>query len=58
MCMTCGCGKPNDQHGDAANITYDQLQAAANAANIDPEKAADNLHDLAKKVRDEGLAAS
>ena len=58
MCMTCGCGVPNDDHGDAANITYDQLQAAANAASIDPEKAADNLHDLAKKVRDEGLAAS
>ena len=58
MCMTCGCGKPNDDHGDAANITYDQLQAAANAASIDAEKAADNLHDLARKVRDEGLAAS
>jgi hypothetical protein len=50
--MTCGCGKPNDQHGDEGNITYDQLQAAAEAANIDPESAADNLHDLAKKIRD------
>ncbi len=56
MCMTCGCGKPNDQHGDKANITYDQLQAAADAANIDPETAADNLHDLAKKVRDKSVS--
>ena len=56
MCMTCGCGKPNDQHGDKANITYDQLQAAAEAANIDPESAADNLHDLAKKVRDNSVS--
>jgi hypothetical protein len=55
MCMTCGCGEPMNRHGDDANITYDQLQAAANAAGIDPEKAADNIHDLAKKVRDEGM---
>lgn len=57
MCMTCGCGEPMNGHGDDANITYDQLQAAANAAGIDPEKAADNIHDLAKKVRDEGMPA-
>jgi len=56
MCMTCGCGKPNDQHGDKASITYDQLQAAADAAHIDPESAADNLHDLAKKVRDKSVS--
>ena len=55
MCMTCGCGDPNDDMGDRANITYDQLQAAAEAANIDPEQAADNLHDLAKKIRDQGM---
>jgi hypothetical protein len=58
MCMSCGCGKPNDQHGDAANITYDQLEAAAKAADIDPEKASDNIHDLAKKIRDEGMPVS
>jgi hypothetical protein len=52
MCMSCGCGQPNEQHGDAANITYDQLQRAAEAAEIDPETAADNIHDLAKKIRD------
>ena len=56
MCMTCGCGTPNDDHGDEANITYDQLQSAADAANIDPETAADNLHDLAKKVRDQNVS--
>ena len=35
MCMTCGCGEPMNRHGEDANITYDQLQAAANAAGID-----------------------
>ncbi|HJX06619.1 MAG TPA: hypothetical protein VJ736_00985 [Actinomycetota bacterium] len=56
MCMTCGCGEPNDDHGDKANITYDQLQSAAEAANIDAETAADNLHDLAKQIRDQGAS--
>ena len=56
MCMTCGCGTPNDDHGDSANITYDQLQAAADAANTDPESAADNLHDLSKKIRDKSVS--
>jgi hypothetical protein len=56
MCMSCGCGKPNDQHGDNANITYDQLQSAAEAANIDDETAADNIHDLAKKIRDNSVS--
>lgn len=53
MCMTCGCCKTNDDHGDPANIVYDQLQAA----DIDAEKAADNLHDLAKHIRDQGMPA-
>jgi len=56
MCMSCGCGTPNDTHGDDANITYDDLQAAARAADIDPEKASDNIHDLAKKIRDGAVA--
>ena len=56
MCMSCGCGRPNDQMDDPRNITYDQLEAAADAAGIDAETAADNIHDLAKKIRDEGLA--
>jgi hypothetical protein len=58
MCMTCGCGKPNDDHGNDANIVYDQLESAARAADIDPETAADNLHDLAKQIRDSGMPVS
>jgi hypothetical protein len=58
MCMTCGCGEPMEQHGNAANITYDKLEQAANAAGVDPEQAADNLHDLAKKIRDGEVSVS
>jgi hypothetical protein len=31
MCMNCGCGQPHDEHGKPANITADELQAAADA---------------------------
>jgi len=57
MCMTCGCGEPTNDHGDAANITYSQLERAAETAGIDTEQAADNIHDLAKKIRDGQVSA-
>ena len=31
MCMNCGCGQPNDDHGKPANITADVLQRAGEA---------------------------
>ena len=58
MCMSCGCGVPMDDHGNPANITYDQLEQAATAAGIDPETASDNIHALAKQIRDQGMPAS
>jgi hypothetical protein len=44
-----------DKMGNDANITYDQLQAAAEANDMDPETAADNIHALAKQIRDKGM---
>lgn len=32
MCVSCGCGKVNEDHGDDRNITMDQLEGAAEAA--------------------------
>ena len=43
MCMTCGCGEPNDKHGNEANITNDELVSAANAAGISEEEAVENI---------------
>jgi hypothetical protein len=43
MCLTCGCHRPFDPHGDPANITYGDLAAAADAAGISVEQAAANL---------------
>ncbi len=31
MCLNCGCGRPNDDRGNPANITADHLRRAAEA---------------------------
>jgi hypothetical protein len=41
--MTCGCGEPDDKHGDEANITNDELVSAAEAAGISEEEAVENI---------------
>ena len=53
MCASCGCGKPNETHGDPRHITTDQVKAAAEAAKITPQEVVKNL---AKAVEQEGGA--
>lgn len=43
MCLSCGCGQPNDKHGDERHITQDDLRQAAEAAGISPQEAAQNI---------------
>lgn len=43
MCVSCGCGKPNEQHGDSRNITMQQIEAAAKAAEASPKDVAANI---------------
>ena len=50
MCLTCGCGEPNDDHGDPAHITYDDLKKAADAAEISVDEAAKNFQETLQKV--------
>lgn len=50
MCMTCGCGKPNEAHGDDRHITRDDLKSAADAAGISEQDAANNLMDAFQKA--------
>jgi hypothetical protein len=45
MCASCGCGEPDEQHGNSANITQSQIDDAASAADITPEQAARNILD-------------
>lgn len=50
MCMTCGCGKPHDRHGDERNIVMEDLERAAEASNITMEKAIENIQQTAKQT--------
>lgn len=43
MCVSCGCGQLNDDHGDQRNITLNDLRSAAQAADIDVQTAARNI---------------
>ena len=43
MCLSCGCGEPDNDHGDERHITAARLAAAANAAGISPKKSARNV---------------
>ena len=43
MCISCGCGKPNDDHGDARNITMKNVDQAAEAAGTTRAKVLQNI---------------
>ena len=43
MCVSCGCGQVNDDHGDDRNIPMKDMRSAAQAANIDVQTAARNI---------------
>ena len=43
MCLNCGCGKPDDPHGNPANITADALRRAGRANGQSMETSARNI---------------
>jgi hypothetical protein len=50
MCMSCGCGKPDERH-KSGDITLDDLKRAASHHNLEVEQAADNIHDSARQMK-------
>lgn len=50
MCMSCGCGEPEADHGDDRHITLADLKKAAEAAEVSPEEAARNIVETLKNV--------
>lgn len=50
MCLTCGCGEPNADHGDSRHITLDDLKSAAEAAEISVDEASNNFQETVKKA--------
>jgi hypothetical protein len=51
MCLTCGCGEPDADHGDSRNITMTDLNNAAEAAEVDVDEAARNLQETYPKAK-------
>jgi hypothetical protein len=43
VCLDCGCGEPNERHGDDRHIIMDDIQAAATASEISVEEAKRNI---------------
>lgn len=43
MCMSCGCGEPNEAHGNNDNITMSTVERAATAAGISTDEVMTNL---------------
>jgi hypothetical protein len=47
MCANCGCGAPEETHGDDRNLKWSQIVASAKAVGIAPDDAAQNIRDMA-----------
>lgn len=56
MCLDCGCGKPNDTHGDDRHITLQQLEQAAKASGISVQEAAQNILTGARQAGTQGAS--
>jgi hypothetical protein len=56
MCLDCGCGEPNDRHGDDRHITMDDVKAAAAASEISVDEASRNIADGVRQAQAAGSA--
>ena len=57
MCLDCGCGEPNERHGDERHIIMDDVRAAAKASEISLEEAARNIADGLKEAQKSSSSA-
>lgn len=51
MCLSCGCGKAHDDHGNSAYVTYEDLAAAAKADKISVTQVLKNINAAVVKDR-------
>ncbi len=57
MCLDCGCGEPNERHGDDRHITMDDVKAAAEASEISVDEAARNISDGMRQAQQSSSSA-
>jgi hypothetical protein len=43
MCLSCGCGKLDESHGDNRHITKRNIEEAAQAANMSTQQVVQNI---------------
>ena len=53
MCMSCGCGEPNERH-TPGDITLDDMKKAAQNHNLEVEQVAENIHSSARELKRAG----
>lgn len=51
MCLSCGCGEPDEDHGDRRHITRAMLQEAAKAGEVNVDQAAHNIVETLHKAQ-------
>ncbi len=49
MCVSCGCGKYEEDHGDDRNITMKDLNAAASAGGVSFEDVFRNIQEASRQ---------
>jgi len=49
MCANCGCGIPEDKHGDDRNITWSEIVASAEANDQSPIEAVGHIQEMAEE---------
>jgi hypothetical protein len=49
MCANCGCGIPEDKHGDDRNIAWSEIVAAAEANDGSPTEAIQNMQKMTEQ---------
>jgi hypothetical protein len=54
MCLNCGCGQPNEDHGNPANITADDLKAAGDANDQSLRVSAQHIIETVELVESSG----
>jgi hypothetical protein len=58
MCMNCGCGRPNDDNGNSANITAADLQRAADANRQTLRQSAQHILESVERMHRAGREGS
>jgi hypothetical protein len=57
MCLDCGCGEPNERHGDDRHIVMDDVRAAAQASELSVEEAARNISEGLQQAQQSSSSA-